>query len=240
MQYTRQSSLSMTGRGLAHISALFCHSAEPPSEPRSMKRVVIGICLALVIVATANLFPGRAQETGAPVPLPPGNPAATNPLKVALLKWYKGNLTTSFTVGQQPYGVAFDGENIWTANSGDGTVTKLRAADGATLGTFKVGTTPYGVTFDGANVWVSNSSDGSVTKLRASDGKTLGTFKVGQMPFWMVFDGEDVWVANSGDGTVTKLRANDGKALGTFNTNGAIALAFDGTYIWVSTYTDQV
>src|SRR5579863_3131280 len=102
MQYTRQSSLSMTGRGLAHISALFCHSAEPPSEPRNMKRVVIGICLTLVIVATANLFPGRAQEAGE-VQQPPTVAPPVNPLKVALLKWYKANTTTRFTVGAQPY-----------------------------------------------------------------------------------------------------------------------------------------
>jgi DNA-binding beta-propeller fold protein YncE len=155
---------------------------------------------------------------------------------VALLKWYKGNLTTSFTVGQQPYGVAFDGANIWTANSGDGTVSKLRASDGTLLGTFKVGNTPYGMTFDGANMWVTNSGDNTVTKLRASDGKNLGTFKVGQMPFWMALDREDIWVANFNDGTVSKLRASDGKTVGTFNTNEAIALAFDGDYIWVSTY----
>ncbi len=52
--------------------------------------------------------------------------------------------------------MAFDGANIWTANFGDGTVTKLRANDGEVLGTFKAGAAPYGVTFDGANIWVSN------------------------------------------------------------------------------------
>jgi hypothetical protein len=41
-----------------------------------MKRVVIGICLALVIVATANLFPGRAQDASAPIPQPLGTPLA--------------------------------------------------------------------------------------------------------------------------------------------------------------------
>src|SRR5579863_8516339 len=117
-----------------------------------MKRVVIGICLALAIVATANLFPGRAQEadTRQQQPTSNGVPPA-NPLKVALLKWYKANTTTRFKTGQQPYGVAFDGANIWTANF-DGTVTKLRASDGEVLGTFKVGGAPYGVTFDGANI----------------------------------------------------------------------------------------
>ena len=203
-----------------------------------MKRVVIGICLALVIVATANLFPGRAQEAGAPVPQPPGNPAATNPLKVALLKWYKGNLTTSFTVGQQPYGVAFDGENIWTANSGDDTVTKLRAADGATLGTFKVGTTPYGITFDGANMWVTNYSDNTVSKLRASDGKNLGTFPAPGGPYGVAFDGTNIWL--SGESFVLKLRPTDGTELGRWATTGAAGITFDGKIVWTGEFNDNV
>src|SRR5262245_28356966 len=69
-----------------------------------------------------------------------------NPLQVALLKW-SPNLTTSFTVGGGPVGFAFDGANIWLANSF--TVTKLRASDGA-LQTFSVaGCCPAGLAFDG-------------------------------------------------------------------------------------------
>ncbi len=65
-----------------------------------MKRVRIGMCLALVIVATANWFPGRAQETGAPVPQSPGNPAASNPLKIGLLHWYLADSAAVFYGGQ--------------------------------------------------------------------------------------------------------------------------------------------
>ena len=61
--------------------------------------------------------------------------------------------------------MAFDGANIWVANTVDGTVTELRASDGATLGTFKVGIGPTGVAFDGANIWVANFGDSTVSKL---------------------------------------------------------------------------
>ena len=61
--------------------------------------------------------------------------------------------------------VAFDGANIWVTNEGDNTVTKLRGADGANLGTFPVGHYPRGVAFDGANIWVTSYFDGSVSKL---------------------------------------------------------------------------
>jgi hypothetical protein len=96
-----------------------------------MKRLVIGICLAL-IGAGASLVAGRAQntaDTAANVP-PTYNWAAGNPLKIALLKWYQANVATRFPVGRQPYGLAFDGANIWAGNALDDTVTKLRAADG--------------------------------------------------------------------------------------------------------------
>ena len=94
-----------------------------------MKRVVIGICL-VAIVAGASLIPGRAQDGNAAEPAasndaqaPTKNWAAGNPLKIAQLKWYQANqVPTYFNVGKtqnsNPYGLAFDGQNIWTANNG--------------------------------------------------------------------------------------------------------------------------
>ena len=41
-----------------------------------------------------------------------------------------------------PGGVAFDGANIWVANHGDATVTKLRASDGTNLGRSSWAQTP--------------------------------------------------------------------------------------------------
>src|ERR1017187_6285129 len=50
-----------------------------------------------------------------------------NPMKVALLHWYLANTTTNVTVGSQPYGICFDGANIWTANYGGGARPHMRA-----------------------------------------------------------------------------------------------------------------
>ena len=79
--------------------------------------------------------------------------AGPNPLQIALLRWYEASQNgASFAVGSAPFGVAFDGANIWVANSGGNNVTKLPASDGANLGTFAVGDSPQGVAFDGANI----------------------------------------------------------------------------------------
>src|SRR5271166_1312060 len=130
--------------------------------------------------------------------------AQANPNQIGILKWYGANRITSFAVQNSPSCVAFDGANIWVANSGSNTVSKLRPSDGAILGTYTVGTSPQGLAFDGANIWVANVSSADVTKLRASNGTTVGTYPVGSNPQFLTFDGANIWVANTGSANVTK------------------------------------
>src|SRR6266436_4095363 len=45
----------------------------------------------------------------------------------------------SFSVGSYPWGLTFDGANIWVTSYFNDNVTKLRASDGTLLGTFPAG-----------------------------------------------------------------------------------------------------
>ncbi len=84
------------------------------------------------------------------------------------------------------------------ANSGANTVTKLRGADGATLGTYTVGNIPQNLAFDGANMWITTlQGSGTVAKLRTADGALLGTY-LAQNPLPIAFDGASIWVATYG------------------------------------------
>jgi hypothetical protein len=65
-----------------------------------------------------------------------------NVLQVAILRWYHANLTASFAVGPFPFGLAFDGATIWVANNTGNNVSRLRACDGANLGTRCCGDSP--------------------------------------------------------------------------------------------------
>ena len=141
--------------------------------------------------------------------------------------------------------MAFDGANVWVTNFSSDSLTKLRASDGANLGTFPVGSgRRRGLRWCqrvGDELWLSNS----VTKLRASDGANLGTFPVGSFPPGVAFDGANVWVANGGSvsggvsGSVTKLRASNGVNLGTFPVgSSAGGVAFDGANVWVTDPND--
>src|SRR5207253_11447517 len=115
-----QTLASLTRAGLSHAG----------------KFLLVGMFFAGVLVLVEN----AAQAQGGVVN------STKNPQQIAILHWYKANRTAQFHVGTGP--AAFDGANIWVANQGSNSVTKLRASDGANLGTFAVGDSPSGIAFD--------------------------------------------------------------------------------------------
>ncbi|PYV37464.1 MAG: hypothetical protein DMG06_27990 [Acidobacteria bacterium] len=148
---------------------------------------------------------GPAGAAGPQGSAGPAGPAGPNTQAIALLKWYSARQGIAVTGLSVPEGLAFDGANIWVTNFGDGTVTKLRASDGANQATFQVGASPVGVTFDGANIWVANGGAEAVTKLRASDGANVDSFLVGGNPHGVAFDGANIWVTNGASNSLSKL-----------------------------------
>jgi DNA-binding beta-propeller fold protein YncE len=105
-------------------------------------------------------------------------------------------------VGLGPIGIAFDGANVWVTNRDGGTVSKLRASDGKTLGTFSVVGSPYGVAFDGSYVWVAGSRGSS--KMRVSNGTVVGQFGT-DATIGVAFDGANVWISNLNNNFVEKF-----------------------------------
>ena len=78
-----------------------------------------------------------------------------------------GEVLGTYTVGTYPFGVCYDGTNIWVTNTGSANITALKASDGSLVGTYPTGNNPVAACFDGASIWISNSDSDTVTKLRA-------------------------------------------------------------------------
>lgn len=182
---------------------------------------------------------GAQGDIGPQGPQGPAGPAGSvadefDPTLVALIRWDLLRPAPSiFALTDTATGAAFDGENIWVANNHLNTVTKMRASDGAVLGTFAVGTAPQGVAFDGANIWVANLNSNDVTKLRASDGALLATYPLGLSANSVLFDGQNIWISNTANSRLTKFRP-DGFSLGSFSAAAPRGIAFDGTNIWTA------
>jgi YVTN family beta-propeller protein len=148
-----------------------------------------------------------------------------------------------FPTGAHPEGLTFDGSNIWVVNQGDNNIWKIRASDGAKLGSFGTGgTVPRNAAFDGTHIWVTNLNVPSISKIRASDGALLQTVSLNGGGWGVLFDGTYIWaVSGPGNSRVSKIRPSDGAILGSFPTggSGSLYLAFDGANIWVTNQTSQ-
>jgi len=175
---------------------------------------------------------GKVFVTGSTVP---GNLYQIDPTQPA------GPVTTlSSALGSGPGGIGYDGQRIWTANSGASVsiiTFNPTSVTNVSNGFFILS----GVIYDGANIWVTDFT-GSVDKLHKLDssGVILQTVDVGSAPAFPAFDGTNIWVPNGISDTVSVVRATGGLAgavLATLSGNGLnspVQAAFDGERILVT------
>jgi hypothetical protein len=150
-------------------------------------------------------------------------------------------------LGDQPRGIAYDGNRIWTANSG-GSVSCIRFSficNPVCVTTVTAGfSVPRGMLYDGAHIWVTDEGDHKLKKLDER-GNILGTpIAVGFSPGFPVFDGVNLWVPSASD-SVTVVRVKDVAGnplttpfvLATLTGNGLdgpVTAAFDGERMLVT------
>ena len=102
-----------------------------------MKAIRVTTVAVLVLMVASLVFgtacgsvglTGPKGDTGATGATGPEGPAGVSysPMKIALLRWYDANLSgVALATGSNPYGICFDGANIWVANSTSNNVSKL-------------------------------------------------------------------------------------------------------------------
>jgi DNA-binding beta-propeller fold protein YncE len=146
------------------------------------------------------------------------------------------NITTGFS---QPYGIVFDGTNLWVTDSGASPALKKLDASGAILQSVPLGIGPRFPVFDGSNIWVPNSGSNSVTVVRARDGQVLATLTglSMQTPLQAAFDGERILVTNINGNALSMWRATDLTPLGSIAIAGspaATGVCSDGINFWIT------
>ena len=129
--------------------------------------------------------------------------------------------------------------NVWITNPGDNNVTVINTSSG-NLVSYPSGNSPDGIVFDGSNMWVANFSPATVTKMRAADGVILQTIPVGTSgvsnPRLLAYDNvaHAIWVTVGGDNKVDKIDSSTGAVTQYAVPGSPYAIAFDGTYLWVT------
>jgi hypothetical protein len=153
------------------------------------------------------------------------------------IPWTATTVTAGFA---GPWGLVFDGSNMWLTDRGTipGRLLKLDSF-GAILQTVTLDTEPRYPVFDGTNIWVPNLSSGSITVVRASSGAIVATLTGNdlQSPYAGAFDGQRLLFSNQNSDSVTLWKAADLSPLGSVPTGpitGPAGVCSDGVNFWVA------
>ncbi len=193
-----------------------------------------------VLVAMGRIFATNGTSPGALLMATPSSSYISNPTVVA-------------TLGDNPGGIAFDGNKIWTANGASLSIVAPASGVGWAVASITTGITePTGLVFDGHNMWATQNESGvhgSGLLLKFdSSGAILQSVGVGDGAGHPVFDGNDIWVPNFFDNSLTVVRVSDGAVVKTFsssngNQNGLShpnQAAFDGQNVLVTNVTGSL
>jgi uncharacterized protein DUF6923 len=131
-------------------------------------------------------------------------------------------------IGANPYAMAFDGANLWTANL-SGSISRVNVGTGIDS-TFTGFGTPVNIIWDGANLWLN---DGQIKRIDPSNGTVLQTIPISGVAN-MRFDGANLWMSLHNTNNLMIMRAVGplrATVLATLTGNGLqgpYGMAFDG------------
>jgi DNA-binding beta-propeller fold protein YncE len=149
------------------------------------------------------------------------------------------------TVGTSPRQVKSDGADLWVANDGSATVSRVRASDGRLLETWTGASSTAGVLLAMGSVFLTGvTSPGKLYKIDPTQpAGTVATLTsgLGVSPLGIAFDGQRIWTANFGSpGSVSIVTISPVSVITV--TTGFVhpfGMLYDGTNIWVSDIGDN-
>ena len=113
---------------------------------------------------STGVFPTDMVYDGTNIWVANGFSASSGLGSVTKIRAVDGASEGTFTIpGMQLRGLANDRESIWVCNSYSNTVSRLRAANVALMGTFPTGKSPRAAAFDGSKIWIANSGQNTLT-----------------------------------------------------------------------------
>jgi len=197
-----------------------------------------GGAVTILDIATKSTVDSKAMGPGTMplgvTPSPDGQHAyfvfsglAGQPGQVAVYDVPSKNITSTYTVGARPVGIAVtpDGGKVYVSNELDNSVTVFNTKTNGPPATTLVGTSPAGVAIspDGSRVYVANRGNGTVTVLSTTTDQVLSALPVGGAPTAIAItpDGKRAYVTDSGNslyelgGALTLTLAKDGTGIGT-------------------------
>src|SRR4051794_16065497 len=162
---------------------------------------------------------------------------------LAELDAHSGKRVAVVPVGDTPSAVAAAGRDLWVANAGEATISRIDTKLGRVVRTIPVGGTPVGITVGAGAAWVLNS-DLAATKSTVSRVDlrySQVTARIALPPSQLIgsgagisWDGRDIWAATQA-GSVFRISPRTERVLDSVAAgNDPISLAPAAGSVWVA------
>ena len=145
------------------------------------------------------------------------------------------------TVGSAPEFLKSDGADIWVANNGGASVSRVRASDGKLLETWTGATSAFGVLVAMGRILVTgDTSPGNLYRIdpsQAAGAVTTVASTLGGGPTGIAFDGARVWTANGfGSVSIVTPGTTIPWTVTTVTTgfSSLLGALYDGANVWVT------
>jgi len=135
-------------------------------------------------------------------------------------------LTTIESPGPQPYGLAWDGTNLWVSDRTDRKIHQVGPDDGRVLFSIAFDGDLTGTAWDGGHVWQADQNSRTISRIDPGTGAIVLALKV-EMPngdvTGLAYDedganGGGLWYALSRLGQIRRVKPEDGSFLRAYPT----------------------
>lgn len=146
--------------------------------------------------------------------------------------------------GTEPWGVDFQGDDIWITDTSDNSIKKIDRTGSVLISFAAPGSSPRGIAFDGTDLWVVDSAEARIYQL-TTGGTVSGSFDIpgtiGSSYAGICFDGSHLWVLEKTASFMyrliqTSMDGNEisGLSLQPLDFLNPLGVVFDGTHFWIS------
>ena len=185
----------------------------------------------------------RACDCNGSLPNPGDRSSAVPPNSVGLIEASTAKLAASIAVGPTPSLIAYGGtahhRQLWVANAGDQTLTRIdtrtRKASGPVV---SLRATPAGLVVGFGAVWVLDKDVPQLLRIDPEVGRVIETFPLplagpGYFPVGIAVGDGSLWAAYDTPGQLVRIDPVSGHIVKTIHIGSPTAIAYGAGAVWI-------
>lgn len=200
-----------------------------PPVRRTSRRFALLVLLGALLLAAAIV--GIVRATGGD-----GGRILATKNSLAVIDPGSNRVVEVIPIGATPRGVTVGRDSVWTANAGEGTVSKIDPKKLRVVQTIGLGLAATDLVETGGEVWVATGSDNHLVRIDARSGGEHARAQISQDRYASAYaiaaGANAIWVGSGSD--VFKIDPSSHERVGLWHYRGSINdVAVNGGVVWI-------